>query len=139
MCHCVSIINVLVRGGRGGGGGFFFFGGSGGEGSSIAVIIFVILVICLVIYLIYLCQKSTDKDSPNYPGASSEGYTKCYLCLGKIRQSRWEDGSHRKSCIQENRRMVETMPQPYPVNCPNCFQLLRQWPERGPEVSLISL
>ena len=125
-------------GGRRGGGVFFFGGGGGGGGGgglpTWLIIILVIILVALLIYSCYVCSKSCDSESPQYAGASSDEYTKCYLCMSRIRQSKWDDGSHRKACIMSNRSMVDAMPAPYPVNCPNCSKRLKQWPEQGPEV-----
>ena len=72
---------------------------------------------------------SSDED------CSDEGeWTKCYLCLDKIGQSKWDDGSHRKDCIRRNLSYVNNLKVPFPLKCPMCSKLLRQWPNRGPEV-----
>ena len=103
------------------------------------IIILVIIGIILLMYCCYVCSKACDEESSSYDNTYDDEYTKCYLCLSKIRQAKWDDGSHRKVCIQNNLRKVQAMPDaPFPINCPNCTQRLKQWPDRGPEVNIMT-
>ena len=127
----------IVRGSIGrsrGGGGFFFVGGGGGGDGDFALTC--IIIVIAVVFMLCMCKAFLDQEAKD--SSPSGVYTKCYLCLDKVSQAKWDDGTHRKECIQKNRSLVDAMPRPYPLNCPNCAQRLRQWPERGPEVWQIS-
>ena len=53
-----------------------------------------------------------------------ESNVHCYLCDKKVSKEQWTDGSHRKSCASKRRGMLERLPRPLEVNCPNCIQVI---------------
>ena len=130
-----KIIPLIIIGGgsRGSysGGGYYGGGGGGGGGFSDGTIVLILLASlggagCIMACL-YCCSEGCEDGD-------DDGWTKCYLCLDKIGQSKWDDGSHRKDCIRRNLSYVNNLKVPFPLKCPMCSKLLRQWPNRGPEV-----
>ena len=112
-----SSVSVFIFGGGGGGGG------GGGIPTWLLVLIVVVIVLCCICACIYYSDEDTS--------FSDEATTPCYLCQARIKDTPWNDGSHRKECAQRNRSFLATLPMPFAVNCPKCEKLLRQWPERG--------
>lgn len=119
------------------GGFFFLFLGGGTTGIIITV---VILVICCIGYCCYYYHKA-DREEQEVAGgggpvAVTGGHTTpCYLCLGQVYDDMWLNGNHRKSCAGLNHAFLSSLPEPYPVRCPKCMQMLKLWPDRGPMVS----
>ncbi len=70
-------------------------------------------------------------DSPFFSATRS---VVCHLCLSRVLERDWADGTHRRGCVAQNQAFLSTLPMPYSIYCPKCSRTLRLWPARGPEV-----
>ncbi len=130
---CMRLWPKPIRCTKSGVGGIFIFGG-GGLGT-VGTIIMVIVVIIVIIYCCYCCVKNCGDKEGSGTGYTSGVTIPCYLCLSRIKEDIWESGYHRKVCADKNVTFLSTLPMPYPIKCPKCDKMMKQWPDRGPEVS----
>ena len=71
----------------------------------------------------YLCDKNVNKVSQNsifsYISNCPMSSTVCLFVF----QPQWKDGSHRRSCVNKKKAILDRMPRPLEVNCPTCKQV----------------
>lgn len=91
------------------------------------------LAVVIAVIVLFLINLVLSKDlfacNCDCGGLKEKDTIPCYLCDKRVSMGQWNDGSHRRSCANKKRAALERMPRPLEVNCPNCRQVLRLWPQ----------
>ena len=60
----------------------------------------------------------------------------CHICDERIRIRDWKNKSssngHRKHCSENNKEFLKSLPEPFDVRCPTCFNYLKLLPKVNP-------